>query len=86
MSTQPKTLLTPVQYLEIERAAEYRSEYHHGEMFAMAGAPEAHNLVVGNAFGELRQQFRGRPCRVYQSEMRLSAKNRGLPTTSGTLC
>ncbi len=80
MSTQPKTLLTAEQYLEIERAAEFRSEYHDGEMFAMAGAREAHNLVVGNAFGELRQQFRGRSCRVYQSEMRVRINATGLYT------
>ena len=43
MSTQPKTFLTPEQYLEIEREAEYKSEYYQGEMFAMAGAGEAHN-------------------------------------------
>ena len=32
VSTQPKTLLTPEQYLEIERRAETRSEYWQGEM------------------------------------------------------
>jgi Uma2 family endonuclease len=80
MSTQPKALLSPEQYLERERAADYKSEYHDGEMFAMAGAPEAHNLVVGNAFGELRQQFRGRPSRVYPSEMRVRISVTGLYT------
>jgi len=80
MATQPKTLLTPEQYLEIERAAEYKSEYYAGEMFAMAGAREAHNLVVGNAFGELRQHFRKRSCRVYQSEMRVRISATGLYT------
>ena len=40
MSTQPKTFLTPEQYLEIERKAEYKSEYYEGEMFVMAGARE----------------------------------------------
>jgi Uma2 family endonuclease len=72
--------LTSEQYLEIERAAAYRSEYHDGEMFAMAGAPEAHNLVVGNAFGELRQCLRKRPCRVYQSEMRVRISTTGIYT------
>ena len=37
MSTNPKTFLTPEQYLEIERKAEFKSEYYNGEMFAMAG-------------------------------------------------
>jgi len=37
MSTSPKSFLTPEQCLEIERRAEFRSEYYQGEMFAMAG-------------------------------------------------
>jgi Uma2 family endonuclease len=37
VSTQPKSFITPEQYLEIERAADYKSEYFNGEMFAMAG-------------------------------------------------
>ncbi len=80
MSTQPKTLLTPEQYLEIERAAGHKSEFHHGEMFAMAGAPEAHNLVVTNVVRELANQFRPRPCRVYSSEMRVRVSVTGLST------
>ena len=80
MSTQPKTLLTSEQYLEIERAAGFKSEYHDGEMFAMAGAPEAHNLVVTNIVRELANQFRPRPCRVYSSEMRVRVSVTGLYT------
>ncbi len=72
MSTQPKTLLTEEEYLAIERAALYKSEYYKGEMFAMAGAREAHNLIAGNLFASLHLQFRGRRCRVYQSDMRVS--------------
>ncbi|HEY6345282.1 MAG TPA: Uma2 family endonuclease [Bryobacteraceae bacterium] len=71
MSTHPRTLLTPQEYLEIERKAEFRSEYRAGEMFAMAGAREAHNLINGNAAGELRNQLRRTPCRVYSNEMRV---------------
>jgi Uma2 family endonuclease len=71
MSTQPKTFLTPEQYLAIERDAPYKSEYHGGEMFAMAGAREAHNLISWNGNGELRNAFRSRPCRGYGSDMRV---------------
>ena len=46
MATNSKTYLTPEQYLEIERKAEFKSEYYQGEMFAMGGAREAHNLIV----------------------------------------
>ena len=80
MSTQPKTYLTPEQYLEIERAAEYKSEYLNGEMFAMSGAREPHNLIAGNAYAHLHQQFRTRPCRVYTSDMRVRVGRTGLYT------
>jgi Uma2 family endonuclease len=80
VSTLPKTLLTPEQYLEIERAAEFKSEYYAGEMFAMAGAREVHNLVVGNVFGELWQRFRTRPCRVYSNDMRVAVRPTNLYT------
>ena len=43
MATPPKTFLTPEQYLEIERKAEFKSEYYQGEMFAMGGAKEGHS-------------------------------------------
>jgi hypothetical protein len=45
VSTQANSFLTPEQYLEIERKAEYKSEYLNGEMFAMVGAKRVHNLV-----------------------------------------
>jgi Uma2 family endonuclease len=80
VSTQPRTLLTPEQYLAIERAAEYKSEYYDGKMFAMSGARESHNLVVSNVVAELRQQFRQRSCRVYPSDMRVRVSATGLYT------
>jgi Uma2 family endonuclease len=80
MSTQPTTFLTPEQYLEIERAAEHKSEYFNGEMFAMAGAKEAHNLLVANVVAAIHRQFRTRPCRVYPSDMRVRIRATGLFT------
>ena len=49
MATNPKTYLTPEQYLEIERKAEFKSEYYQGEMFAMggaAGSPQSDRLRI----------------------------------------
>jgi len=80
VSTQPKTFLTPEQYLEIERRAEYKSEYYKGEMFAMAGAKQAHNLLVGNLVAGLHRQLRSRPCQVYPSDMRVRVTATGLYT------
>ena len=80
MATHPKTFLTPEQYLEIERKAEFKSEYYQGEMFAMAGAKEAHNLVIWNLARELGQQLRQRPCRAYLADMRVRVSATGLYT------
>lgn len=80
MSTRPKTLLSEEQYLAIERKAEFKSEYFRGEMFAMAGAVEAHNLIAGNLFAALHQQFRSRACRAYSNDMRVRVAKTGLYT------
>lgn len=74
----PNTFLRPEQYLEIERKAEFWSEYLHGEMFTMAQEGESHNLVRGNVVGELYQQLRTRPCFVYARDMRLHISTSGL--------
>jgi Uma2 family endonuclease len=80
VSTQPKTFLTPEQYLQIEREAEYKSEYYQGEMFAMAGAGWVHNLLVANLIAGLHPQLRSRPCRVCPSDMRVRVRATGLYT------
>jgi Uma2 family endonuclease len=83
MSAQPavKTpYITVEEYLALERAAEYKSEYYNGEIFAMAGAMEPHNLISNNISGELYVQLKPRPCRVYPSDMRLKVSASGLYT------
>ena len=80
MSSQTKTLLTPAEYLAIERSAEYKSEYYAGEMFAMVGASRAHNIVAGNIFAALHRQLADRPCNAYQNDMRVRVSSTGLYT------
>jgi len=80
MSLQPSAYLTPKEYLALERGAEYKSEYLAGEIFAMAGTSERHNLIAGNVFAELHTQLRKRPCKVYVSDVRLKVNRTGLYT------
>lgn len=77
MASQPVTFLTPEQYLEIDRAAEFRSEYFNGEMFAMSGASARHNIVVNNLAATLRGQLKGR-CRYFTTDLRLWIPATGL--------
>jgi Uma2 family endonuclease len=74
------SFLTPEQYLEIERKAERKSEYWNGEMFAMAGASESHNLLVHNTGRHAGTKLQSEPCRVYQSDMRVRVLATGLNT------
>jgi Uma2 family endonuclease len=80
MTALAKQRLTPAEYLEIERAADYKSEFFAGETFAMAGASPPHVLITSNVTAELNVQLRGRPCRVYSSDLRVKVNDTGLYT------
>ena len=80
MSLQPQSYLSPADYLVIERNAEFKSEYFNGEMFAMSGASEAHNIIVLNVGAEIRQHLKKRPCKVYANDMRVKISPTGLYT------
>lgn len=80
MSLQPKPHLTPEDYLAIERSAEFKSEYFAGEMFAMSGASQAHNLIVTNTVIELGNQLKKRPCKLFANDMRVKVSPTGLYT------
>ncbi len=75
-----KRKITPAEYLALERSSPEKHEYFDGEMFAMAGASEEHNLIVANVVGELRAALRHLPCKVYPSDMRLKVPATGLYT------
>ena len=78
MVAQPNRLLTPDEYLAFERESELKHEYVAGEIFAMAGAAEEHNLIVMNSGAWLRPQLRGRGCRIYPSDMRVKVESLGI--------
>lgn len=62
--------LTPEQYLERERRAEFKSEYRDGELIAMAGASLSHNRITTNLVRHLANQLDGRPCDVFAQDMK----------------
>lgn len=80
MSAHPRPRLTPEEYLEIERAAEFKSEYYNGRMHAMAGGWFPHAQIIGNLIGELHAALRKRPCSVTPSDLRLRVSLQGLYT------
>lgn len=80
MSAVPKPKLTVAEYLAVERAAEFKSEFYRGETFAMAGASYEHTTVSDNLVGELRSRLKGTGCRVLSRDMRVRVDATGLYT------
>jgi Uma2 family endonuclease len=80
MTALPKRRFSEEEYLMIERAADYKSDFCDGEIYSMAGASERHLLLCSSIVGSLYAQFKGRPCKVYQSDMRVRVADAGMYT------
>jgi len=80
MQQKAESFIFESEYLEMEEISEVKHEYYQGEIFAMAGASEKHNLIVTNLIFILESKLRKRPCRVYPGDMRLKIEETGLYT------
>ncbi|MFP4280466.1 MAG: Uma2 family endonuclease [Halochromatium sp.] len=80
MASQPKPQFTPQEYLAWERQQATRHEFFNGEIFAMTGASRAHTLIRGNACATLHAQLRGKPCELYNNDMRVKVSETGMYT------
>jgi len=59
------------EYLEIEAAADYKSEYYQGELFAMSGGSPKHSIISFNLIREIGQGLRNKNCIGFESNMKL---------------
>lgn len=80
MQVPTKTYYSPEEYLELETAAEFRSEYINGQIIPMAGAKVNHNKISLNLSSALNFALRGTEYDVFMSDLRLSIPNRSLYT------
>src|SRR6185436_13907780 len=80
MSLHSVALITPEQYLDADRKAEYKSEYYQGVIYAMSGGSPVHSLIIGNLTRELGIAVKKRRCFVYPTELRLRVTPMGLYT------
>jgi Uma2 family endonuclease len=64
------TRYTPAEYLALEERAEFRSEYHDGEITPMAGGSLNHNEIITN-LGLMKPKLRERGYRLYSSDVRV---------------
>jgi len=76
VASNPISKLTEEQYLAIERAAEFKSEFVDGEMFAMAGATNRHNRIQGNLFVQLSLALEDGACEPFASDSRVRVSSR----------
>ncbi|MEI6270191.1 MAG: Uma2 family endonuclease [Methylococcaceae bacterium] len=58
-------------YLQSELLAETKHEYIDGQVHAMAGASENHNLLSVNMASELKSRLKGTPCRTFIADMKV---------------
>jgi Uma2 family endonuclease len=63
--------VTEEQYLVIDRAAEFRSEFLDGEIIAMSAGSRRHSSLQLNLAGEVRDALRGTRCRAFSADLRV---------------
>lgn len=63
--------MTEAEYLQLERGSEIKHEFIAGAVYALSGASEAHNLITSSTIAALVHALRGRPCKVYPSDMKI---------------
>jgi Uma2 family endonuclease len=85
MSTQPEhPHLTYAEYLELEERTGTRHEFLRGRVWAMSGGTPRHSALKVNLVSLLREALRGKPCRPYDSDLKLrtpgSVPDSGLST------
>ncbi len=75
MSAHPHRL-TPGEYLAFDRAAEIRSEYYDGQMYAMSGGSLNHGIIISNIVRTVSDALGDRPCLVISNDLRVRVHSR----------
>jgi Uma2 family endonuclease len=71
MQVTQQRYYTPEEYLELEEAADYKSEYIDGQIIPMAGGTLNHNQIALNLSADLNFAFKKQHYRVYMGDVRL---------------
>lgn len=78
IASRQQSYLTAEEYLDFEDKSDTKHEYIDGQVYAMAGASDAHVTIALNLATLLRAHVRGSGCRVYIADMkaRIESLNR----------
>jgi len=71
MQVTERRYYTPEEYLELEEAAEYKSEYIDGQIIPMAGGSTNHNRISLNLSAALNFAFRQQDYEAFMGDVRL---------------
>ena len=85
MASNPVSELSEEQYLALDRAAEFRSEFVDGEMFAMSGGTNRHGRIQRNLIVELSLALEDRACEPFGSDSRVKVPGRGYVYPDATI-
>ncbi|MCC3606755.1 MAG: Uma2 family endonuclease [Microcoleus sp. PH2017_29_MFU_D_A] len=78
VANQSQNYISPEEYLKLEELSQIKHEYIQGEIYARAGASDAHVTVAGNLLALLRNHVRGSGCRAYMSDMKARIESRNI--------
>jgi len=79
-SAFPLHRYTYQDYVWLEEESSTRHEFLAGEIVAMAGGTPEHAAMAAEIIGQLREQLRGGPCRVFTSDLGVRVLRTGLAT------
>lgn len=71
MQPHGKVTYTLEEYLELDHNSEEKIEFWDGYTFTLAGATQKHDKIQFNCALALGTKLRGKPCRVFLSDMRV---------------
>lgn len=80
MMPASRTLMTYAEYIAAEEKSEIKHEYLRGEVFAMAGGTIDHGALAAAVIAALSGAMKGRPCRVFTSDVRVRIRETDLAT------
>ncbi|MCY7322084.1 MAG: Uma2 family endonuclease [Phormidesmis sp. CAN_BIN36] len=70
-ATEVKKRYSPEEYLALEEKAEFKSEYHDGEIIPMTGGSLNHNRILNRVCAYLLYASRGKDYEPFSSDVRL---------------
>ncbi len=80
VSARQHRTFTLEEYLDVERKASTKSEFVDGAVYAMTGGSLNHAYLGGRAVVALSAALRGKPCRVFNSELQVFIPEKNIAT------